>query len=113
MLIRETISDVAGGAHSLARAHYARALRRAGLPEPTRQRKVRRPNGVWYLDNDFDDWLVTVEVNGMQHHDLLASEADDFRRGVLAIVVVGSSWTSVPTPSGTASGLPSCARLRR
>jgi len=83
LLIRETIGDVAGGAHSLPELDYARALRRAGLPEPTRQRKVRRPNGVWYLDNDFDDWLVTVEVNGMQHHDLLASEADDVRRGGL------------------------------
>jgi hypothetical protein len=83
LLIRETIGDVAGGAHSLPELDYARALRRAGLPEPTRQRKVRRPNGVWYLDNDFDEWLVTVEVNGMQHHDLLASEADDVRRGGL------------------------------
>jgi hypothetical protein len=83
LLIRETIGDVAGGAQSLPELEYARALRRAGLPEPTRQRKVCRPNGVWYLDNDFDEWLVTVEVNGMQHHDLLASEADDVRRGGL------------------------------
>ena len=96
-LIRETIADVAGGAQSLPELDYARALRRAGLPEPTRQRKVCRPNGVWYLDNDFDDWLVTVEVNGMQHHDLLASEADDVRRGGLQrrgrIVVDVSSYS--------------------
>ena len=83
LLIRETIADVVGGAHSLPELDYARALRRAALPEPTRQRKVCRPNGVWYLDNDFDDWLVTVEVNGMQHLELLASEADDVRRGGL------------------------------
>jgi hypothetical protein len=97
LLIRETIADVAGGAHSLPELDYARALRRAGLPEPTRQRKVCRPNGVWYLDNDFDDWLVTVEVNGMQHHDLLASEFDDVRRGGLQrrgrLVVDISSYT--------------------
>ena len=84
-LIRETIEDTAGGAHSLPELDYARALGRAGLPSPTRQRKVRRPNGVWYLDNDFDDWLVTVEINGMQHHELLASEADDIRRAGLQI----------------------------
>ena len=96
-LIRETIGDVAGGAHSLPELDYARALRRAGLPQPTRQRKVCRPNGVWYLDNDFDDWLVTVEVNGMQHHDLLASEADESvepacrRRGRLVVDI--SSYT--------------------
>jgi hypothetical protein len=97
LLIRETIADVAGGAHSLPELDYARALRRARLPAPTRQRKVCRPNGVWYLDNDFDDWLVTVEVNGMQHHDLLASEADDVRRGGLQrrgrLVVDISSYT--------------------
>jgi hypothetical protein len=84
-LICETLADVGGGAHSLPELDYARALRRAGLPQPTRQRKVRRRNGVWYLDNDFDDWLVTVEVNGMQHHELLASEADDIRRSGLQI----------------------------
>ena len=82
-LIRETIADVAGGAHSLPGARLREGSPARRLPEPTRQRKVRRPNGVWYLDNDFDEWLVTVEVNGMQHHDLLASEADDVRRGGL------------------------------
>lgn len=84
-LISETIDDTAGGAHSLPELEYARALRRAGLPTPTRQRKVRRRNGVWYLDNDFEEWLVTVEVNGVQHHELLASEADDIRRAGLQI----------------------------
>lgn len=96
-LIRETVSDAAGGAHSLPELDYSRALRRAGLPLPARQRKVRRPNGVWYLDNDFPTWAVTVEVNGMQHHELLASEADDVRRTALQvagrIVVDVSSYT--------------------
>lgn len=95
-LIRETLADITGGAQSLPELEYARALRRAGLPEPTRQRKVRRAHGVWYLDNDFDAWLVTVEVNGMQHHELLAREADDLRRGGLQargrIVVDVSSY---------------------
>lgn len=84
-LIRETIHDVDGGAHSLPELEYSRALRRAGLPQPTRQRKVRRPNGTWYLDNDFEDWAVTVEVNGVQHLELLSSESDDVRRTVLQV----------------------------
>ena len=84
-LIRETIDDVAGGAHSLPELDYSRALRRAGLPQPTRQRRVRRPNGVWYLDNDFEEWAVTVEINGIQHRELLASEADDVRRTALQV----------------------------
>jgi hypothetical protein len=81
-LLRETVEDVAGGAQSLPELEYARAVRRVGLPEPTRQRKVRRAGGVWYLDNDFDDWAVTVEVNGVQHYTLLARESDDNRRFV-------------------------------
>ena len=84
-LVSETIEDVAGGAHSLPELDYARALRRAGLPQPTRQRVVRRRGGVWYLDNDFDEWAVTIEINGMQHHELLAREADDARRSSLQV----------------------------
>jgi hypothetical protein len=84
-LIRETVADVAGGAHSLPELDYSRALRRIGLPQPTRRRKVRRKNGIWYLDNDFDEWEVTVEVNGAQHYELLASEADGVRRTVLQL----------------------------
>jgi hypothetical protein len=84
-LIRETVGDVAGGAQSLPELDYSRALRRVGLPQPVRQRKVRRQNGVWYLDNDFDEWSVTVEVNGSQHYGLLASEADGVRRTVLQL----------------------------
>lgn len=97
-LLRETIADVAGGAHSLPEVEYAQALRRAGLPQPTRQAKVQRPGGgVWYLDNDFEEWAVTVEINGAQHYALLAREADDQRRFVHQVsgrlVVDVSSYT--------------------
>ena len=96
-LIRATILEVAGGAHSLPELQYARALRAAGLPLPTRQQRVRRPNGSWYLDNDFEPFLVTVEVNGAQHDSLLAREYDDERRGSLQVggrlVVDLSSYT--------------------
>lgn len=95
-LIRETVRDVAGGAHSLPELDYARALRTAGIPQPTRQRRVRRPSGAWYLDNDFEVWAVTVEINGIQHNELLAGEADAVRRGALQaggrIVVDVSSY---------------------
>lgn len=84
-LLIETIGDAAGGAHSLPELAYLRGLRAAGLPAPTRQRKVQRPDGAWYLDNDFADHLVSVEVNGLQHYELLLQEADDFQRAVLQI----------------------------
>jgi hypothetical protein len=84
-LLLETIADAGGGAHSLPELEYLRGLRAAGLPLPTRQRKLQRPDGTWYLDNDFGEHLVTVEINGLQHYELLLREADDFQRAVLQI----------------------------
>lgn len=84
-LLLETIADAAGGSHSLPEIDFLRGLSRAGLPTPTRQRRVRRADGTWYLDIDFDEYEVTVEINGLQHYELLLSESDDLRRAVLQI----------------------------
>jgi len=84
-LVLETIDDAAGGAHSLPELELLRGLRAAGLPEPARQRKLQHADGTWYLDNDFTAYLVTVEVNGIQHYEQLLREADDFQRAVLQI----------------------------
>jgi hypothetical protein len=50
---------------------------------PTRQRAVPGCHGRYYLDCEFDPY--TVEINGGQHIELLAKEADDVRRTRLAI----------------------------
>jgi hypothetical protein len=84
-LILETIGDAQGGAHSLPEMQLMRGLRRTGLPEPRRQRTLQRADGRWYLDVDFTDFLVTVEVNGLQHYEQTLREQDDFRRAVLQI----------------------------
>jgi hypothetical protein len=60
-------------------------VRRTGLPLPTRQRIVRRAAGRYYLDCEFDPFEVTVEINGVQHIELLTKESDDVRRTRLAI----------------------------
>jgi hypothetical protein len=79
-LLLETIDDVAGGAQSLPELAGSRGIRRAGLPEPDRQRVVRRQDGRYYLDADFDEWQTTVEINGAQHVDPVARDYDDERR---------------------------------
>jgi hypothetical protein len=84
-LIIETINDVEGGSHSLPELEYLRGIRRVGLPMPSRQHVVRRGNGCYYLDCEFDAYQVTVEINGAQHIELLNKEADDIRRTGLAI----------------------------
>ena len=102
-LILETVADVAGGSHSLPELEYLDGLRRTGLPMPVRQKVVRRQGGRYYLDADFEDYGVTVEINGAQHFEPRAREYDDVRRARLAIGGAGSWWTSGPTPCGTIS----------
>jgi hypothetical protein len=95
-LILETLGDLEGGAHSLPEQDYLRSLRRVRLPMPSRQRVVRRSDGRYVLDCDFDEWLVTVEINGAHHLDVRQREYDDIRRTRLAIggrlVVDLGSW---------------------
>jgi very-short-patch-repair endonuclease len=69
--------------HSLPERQWTRSLRRFDLPEPVRQQPVRRADGTWYLDGDFQPWDVGVEINGTQHHLVGATGRDDHRRNVL------------------------------
>jgi very-short-patch-repair endonuclease len=84
-LILETLDDVEGGSQSLPELDYLRGLRRFGLPEPTRQVRVQRSDGRYFLDAEFDQWAVTVEINGLHHLDPRQKESDDIRRTRLAI----------------------------
>jgi hypothetical protein len=84
-LILETIGDVEGGSESLPEIEWSRGIRRFGLPAPRQQRRVRHPDGHYYLDADFEPWLVTVEINGSQHLTMRAREADDERRFMVSI----------------------------
>lgn len=107
-LILETIGDVGGGAHSLPELEWNDGIRRARLPAPTRQRKVRHANGYFYLDADFDDWLVTVEINGAQH--LTRCRATSTTSGGSSCPPAdGSSSTSPPTSSGGTTTAPCSA----
>ncbi|MEV2236628.1 DUF559 domain-containing protein [Micromonospora sp. NPDC049891] len=67
-LIRRTAVDAAGGAHSLPELEFLALVRRAGLPEPTRQAVRRDAAGRRrYLDALFEEWGVLVEIDGGQH----------------------------------------------
>lgn len=79
-ILLETIADVEGGAQSLPELAWTRGIRRAGLPEPDRQRVVRRTDGRYFLGADFDEWETTVEINGAQHVDPVVRDYDDERR---------------------------------
>ncbi|WP_431973595.1 DUF559 domain-containing protein [Micromonospora haikouensis] len=85
-LILGTAADAAGGAHSLAELGFLGLVRRAGLPEPTRQKVRYDATGRRrYLDAYFDEWGVHVEIDGGQHLDPRAAWADMRRQNALWI----------------------------
>lgn len=96
-LLDAVIGDVCDGAHSLGELDFARMCRRAGLPPPTRQAVRSGPGGRVYLDAEWEDVGLVVEIDG-GHHALALNPVDDAlrqndvtidRRMVLRIPVLG------------------------
>jgi hypothetical protein len=85
-LIAATASDAAGGSHSLAELDYLALSRRAGFPEPMRQRARRDAAGRRrYLDFLYEEHGVHVEIDGSQHMEVRAAWADMRRQNDLWI----------------------------
>ncbi|MFI7577438.1 DUF559 domain-containing protein [Micromonospora sp. NPDC049497] len=85
-LIAQTAADAAGGAHSLAELDFLGLVRRAGLPEPSRQVVRRDAAGRRrYVDVLFEEWHVHVEIDGGHHMDPAAAWADMGRQNDLWI----------------------------
>jgi very-short-patch-repair endonuclease len=96
-LILDVARDIADGAQALSELDFARLCRRRNLPEPTRQKVRAGRHGRVYLDVEWDEWRVVVEVEGA-HHDAPENAVDDALRqnaltigrlGVLRIPVLG------------------------
>ena len=66
-LLIETLTDIAGGGHSLPEVAFSRLVRCAGLPPPTRQAILRRPDGRYYLDAEWRPQRVAAEIDGLAH----------------------------------------------
>ena len=109
-LIRQTVDDVVGGAHSLAEIDFVDLCRRNGLPEPTHQTTRLDANGRRrYLDAFFPEWRVHVEVDGGQHLEVRAAWADMHRQNTLWIpgdrVLRFPSWAVRTDPTAVAAQL--------
>lgn len=61
------VADIADGARSIGELDVGRALARRGLPRPSRQVKRTRPDGAVYLDLAWDDYGLSMEIDGKQH----------------------------------------------
>ncbi len=84
-LISEAIDDAEGGIQSVPEREFAQLLRRRGLPQPTRQRVVRRPDGRYYLDADWEDYDLSAEIHGLPHLEVRNWDADLDRHNELTI----------------------------
>lgn len=74
--LAQTLGEAAGGIHSLPERDFSAIVRRWRLPEPSRQAVLRRPDGRYYLDALWLRYLLTAEVDGVQHRDADQWESD-------------------------------------
>lgn len=93
-LLGRIASDISDGVRSLNELDVAAALRRRGLPEPARQSLRRRPSGTQFLDVDFPEHEVTLEIDGPQH-DLPEARLQDLLRDV-GLAVEGRTIVRIP-----------------
>ncbi len=83
--VRQVITDVRDGAHSLGELDFAAMCRARGIPAPSRQVVRHGPRGRIYLDVRWDHVGVVVEIDGAQHRQGLAIVSDHLRRNDLAL----------------------------
>jgi hypothetical protein len=84
-VIAEAIVDATGGVESLPEGEYNRILETRRLPRPVRQAPVRRPDGRFYLDNDWPELGVRAEIHGIPHLQVGQWEKDLFRQNEIMI----------------------------
>lgn len=84
-IIVESILDAAGGIQSLPEADLNTIRRRLRLPEPRRQVTLRRQDGRYFLDNEWPEFGVRVEVHGIPHYQVRNWDSDLLRQNDIAI----------------------------
>ncbi len=75
-LMTETLIDIDGGIHSVPEREFSLIVVRSGLPRPTRQVLRRRANGCYYLDAEWAEYNLAVEVQGSHHNGVIQWDAD-------------------------------------
>lgn len=78
-LLDHVVRDVCDGVHSLGELDFGRLCRMWRLPPPTRQAIRETPGGRLYLDVEWADVGLVVEIDG-GHHALALHPVDDVWR---------------------------------
>ncbi|UWZ40615.1 hypothetical protein Drose_27395 [Dactylosporangium roseum] len=85
-LIAEVAAAAAGGSASISEVEFLRLCRRNGLPEPSRQVVRLDARGrKRYRDALFEEYQVHVEIDGSQHMESRAWNADMLQHNEIAI----------------------------
>lgn len=84
-LIRGVLADLAGGAQSIGELEFAALCREFGLPEPDRQTRRVTDQGIVYVDNEWSEYDVLVEIDGTHHAEVSHAVADSARQNELTI----------------------------
>lgn len=111
-VLRRTMSDLDGGAHSLPELEFTRLLRRHRLPTPTMQavRRDSRGRRRW-LDAFWPDYAVAVEIDGTAHTEVRQWWADMDRQN--EITLSGPLVLRFPAVAVFASGNTVADHVRR
>jgi very-short-patch-repair endonuclease len=84
-LVPQLVLDITDGARSLGELDFATMCRRRGLPEPDRQTLRRTARGNAYLDVEWRQCGLVVEIDGSQHTAGLALVVDHLRQNEITL----------------------------
>jgi hypothetical protein len=79
VMLGQLLLELAAGVHSLGELDVGAGLRRRGLPEPLRQSVRRRSSGLEYLDCEFPQYELVLEIDGAGHDGAAQKLADLLR----------------------------------
>ncbi len=84
-IIVESVRDAEGGIESLPEREFDLLRRQLRLPEPSRQRVMRRRDGRYFLDNEWPDFGVRTEIHGIPHSEIRQWDDDLLRQNDISI----------------------------
>jgi hypothetical protein len=84
-LLRSLHADVVGGIQAVSERDFAQLCAVRGFPEPVRQHTCRLPSGRTFLDVTWDEFAVSVEVDGVQHLEPAAWIRDALKQNATAM----------------------------
>ena len=85
LFVVRVVTDISAGAQALGELDFAELCRNYGLPEPSRQCLRTTPSGRIYLDVEWEDIGLVVEIDGVQHRWGLAVTDDNQSRNEVGI----------------------------